>query len=82
MALEIASADRRQGAATVFTMPYCRQDSILLIPRGLDPALTYRVTLDNSGAVFTLSGYTLQNEGIRLRIGGALNSELVLFESI
>ena len=82
MALEIASADRRQGAATVFTMPCCRQESILLIPRGLDPALTYRVTLDNSGAVFTLSGYALQNEGIRLRIGGALNSELVLFESI
>ena len=51
-------------------------------PRGIDASADYRVTLDNSGATTTVSGYSLRNEGIRVRLDGALQSELILLERV
>ena len=81
VALEIAAPDGSRGAATVFTLTCAKPEPIRFFPRGLDASKTYRVTLDNSGAVVTLSGYALQNEGILLRIPASLSSELLLFEA-
>jgi alpha-galactosidase len=82
LAMEITSADKRRGAATVYSLPGVKAESYRFIPKGLDASLNYKVTLDNSGGTFTLSGYALQNEGILLRIPSALSSELLLFEAI
>ena len=82
LALEIAASDRCRGAAVVYALPGVKTATYRFIPRGLDMAKTYRVTLDNSGAVLTLSGYALQNAGIRIQLPAALSSELILFEAI
>ena len=82
LALEIAAPDGSRGAATVFALTCGQPEPIRFFPRGLDASKTYRVTLDNRGAVVTVSGYALQNEGILLRIPSALSSELVLFEVV
>jgi len=81
VAMEIAAPDGSRGAATVFALTCAKQEPIRFFPRGLDASKTYRVTLDNSGAVATVSGYALQNDGILLRIPASLSSELLLFEA-
>lgn len=81
VAMEIAAPDGSRGAAAVFALTCAKQEPIRFFPRGLDASKTYRVTLDNSGAVATVSGYALQNDGILLRIPASLSSELLLFEA-
>ena len=81
-ALEIASPDGRQGALAAFHLTQGGERIHRIVPKGLNAGLTYRVTLDNSGAVCTVSGWELLQNGIRLHIPAALSSELVLFEAI
>ena len=81
LAMEIASSCGDRGAATVYSLPGVRTDAYRFIPKGLDASKTYKVTLDNSGAVMQLSGYQLQNNGIRIHIPTAMSSELILFEA-
>lgn len=80
-ALEIGSADGTQGAIAAFTLTGARADSFVLIPKGIDTARTYRVTLDNSRSTFTVSGYELMTNGIRISIPASLSSELILLEA-
>ena len=82
LALEIAAPDGQKAAATVYSLPGVKTDAYRFIPRGLDASKNYKVTLDNSGTVLTLSGYALQNAGIRIQIPAAMSSELILFECI
>ena len=81
LAMEIASSCGDRGAAAVYSLPGVKADAYRFIPKGLDASKTYKVTLDNSGAVMQLSGYQLQNSGIRIHIPTSMSSELILFEA-
>lgn len=81
--IERASGDGKHGVLGVFNLADTPAAPALTVyPRGVNPALTYRVTLDNSGAVLTLTGYALQNEGIRVHLPTAMTSELIVYEAI
>ena len=80
--LEIASADGHQGAIAAFTLTCAKKDSFVVIPKGIDVTVNYKVTLDNSRRTFTVSGYDLMTNGIRITIPGSMSSELILLEAI
>ena len=78
--LERAAEDGSRSMIGVFHLCMAGERSETVYPRGLDIGKTYRVTLDNSGNTATVSGYSLQNEGLRVHLDGALQSELILIE--
>ena len=80
-ALEIAAPDGSRGAMALFSMIGGKALSLTTVLRGIDPSKTYRVTLDNSAASFTMPGCELLR-GIAVSIPAALSSELVLYEAI
>jgi alpha-galactosidase len=80
--LEYASADGARAVAGVFRTGDAPEPVYHLAPRGLDPARTYRVTLDNRGQAFCLSGAELLLHGMDLRLELPQSSELVLFEAL
>ena len=79
--LERAAADGSRGVIGVFQLADLRpgEETVTVYPRGLDAGRTYTVTLDNSRAEFTASGYSLINGGVRLRLPASLSSELILY---
>ncbi len=80
--LERAAEDGSRAMLGVFNLCMAGEREERIFPRGIDAAGRYRVTLDNSGAVGEADGFTLCNEGLRVRLDGALQSELVLLERI
>lgn len=82
MVLEIASPDGEKGAMTVFTLSGTNDKTISVKPRGLDAGRTYRVTMDNTGETFTVSGRELKMQGLAVSVPDSLSSELILFEAI
>ncbi len=79
--LEIASPDCRKGAIGVFSFP-CGKTEFDVIPKGINAGMNYKITLDNSGASFTVSGYELMTNGLKIKMTSSLSSELILFEMI
>ena len=79
--LEIAAPDGTRGAMTVCTLVNAAAD-LSIVPRGIDAGRTYEVTLDNCRSTFTVSGYELLTQGVRVKIPTALSSELVLYRAI
>lgn len=82
MVLEIASPDGAKGAMTVFTLSGTADKVISVMPRGLDAGRTYRVTMDNTGETFTVSGRDLKMQGLTVGIPTSMASELITFEAI
>lgn len=82
MQLEITAADGTRGALGVFTLPQAPEQAIFAEVRGMDAGKTYRITMDNTGYTYTASGGELLEKGIRVKIAGALSSELILYEAI
>jgi alpha-galactosidase len=80
--LELAARDRSKGIAGVFQLSAPRQSEYLLRLRGLDVGRRYRVTWDNSGQTCEVDGFTLAQQGITVRLEGALTSELLLCEAV
>jgi alpha-galactosidase len=80
--LERASADGTKGMVGVFHLSGVGNEATVVHPRGLDMSRTYAVTFDNSGATVHVSGYELVHEGIRVRLDGALTSELILYAAV
>lgn len=80
-ALEISSSDGKCGAIAAFAMTNAKSDKFNIVPKGLNPAMNYKITLDNSGASFTVSGYELITRGIDIYIPSSLSSELILIEA-
>ena len=80
--LERAAEDKSRSMIGIFHLCMAGERTEHVVPRGIDPARTYRVTLDNSGAVCEVSGFTLCNEGLHVRLDGALQSELILLEAL
>jgi hypothetical protein len=50
--------------------------------RGLDVSKRYKVTFDNLGQTSIVDGFILMEQGIVVRLPGALTSELLLFEAV
>jgi len=79
--IEIAAPDATKGAIGVFTLTLAKRENYTVIPKGIDPAKNYKVTLDNSGSTFTVSGYEISVSGIRVNIPNSMSSELILYEA-
>ena len=79
--LERAAYDRTRAVIGAFRLSGGAPDEAVVQPRGLSSALSYRVTLDNSGDQFEVSGRELTQSGLRIRLTHALTSELVLLEA-
>ncbi len=56
-------------------------DEYLFRPRGIDPEKSYRVKLDSQKISFAISGFTLMEEGIKIRLEQPLTSELVIIQT-
>lgn len=82
MILEIASPDKRKGAATVMSLVNSGEKTVVFKAKGADKSKQYRVTLDNDGESFTVSGRELCMSGIEVEISASLSSELILFEEV
>ena len=71
----------RRGLRAHYATQGCHDESeYLLRLRGLDAAKRYRVTWDTSGQTCELDGAVLAQQGITVRLEGALTSELLRFE--
>ncbi len=80
--LERAAEDGSRSMIGVFNLCRAGEGEQRVFPRGIAPNRRYRVTLDNSGTAAEADGFTLRNEGIRVRLDGALQSELLLLEAL
>ncbi len=80
--LELAANDRTRAIAGVFQLAAPRETEYRLRPRGLDLSRRYRVTWDNSGQAHEADGFTLAQQGLVVRLEGALTSELLRFEAV
>jgi alpha-galactosidase len=80
--LELASKERDKGIAGVFQLSNPKECDYLLRLRGLDRSRTYKVTWDNSSQSAEVSGFALMEQGLTIRLEGALTSEVILFEAI
>jgi alpha-galactosidase len=78
---EFASPDRTKGWATIVRLAETDSDLYVFRPRGLDPARTYRVTVDSVGTTARIDGIRLIEEGLPVRLETALSSELLLFQT-
>lgn len=87
--IERASEDRTRSVIGVFRLANTAdKEDITVYPRGIDPSGKYRVIYDNAvlaggncnGSI--VDGFTLVNEGIRVRLADSLTSELILIERV
>jgi alpha-galactosidase len=78
--LELASKDSSRGMLGVFQLASPVQQETVVRLRGASASSRYKVTWDTSGASAVVDGFTLVNEGLRVRLEGALTSELILYE--
>lgn len=81
-AIEIAMPDCSKGAAGIFATKASAKEFCKIFLKGISAGKKYKITLDNSGARFALSGYELINNGLSISIPCALSSELVIYEEI
>jgi hypothetical protein len=80
--LEYAAPDGSLGYAGIFRLAATGVDSYHFRPRGLDVSRRYRVTLDNTGRQYAAAGHDLLGDGLHVRVPGALQSELLLFDAL
>ena len=80
--LELVSCQRDRGIAGIFQLSSPQEAEYLFRPRGLDASRRYGLTFDNSGQRCEVEGFALVNQGIRVRLEGALSSELLIFAAI
>lgn len=78
--LEISSADKTRGAITVFSLSQTNGRCMICV-KGADQSKNYRITLDNSGESFVVSGREIKQNGIVVDIPSSMSSELVLYKA-
>ncbi len=79
--LEIASPDSSKGAIAVFALANIKGEKNIRA-KGADASKNYKVTLDNDGVSFIVSGRELKQKGIVINITSPMSSELVLYEEV
>lgn len=87
--IERASADRDRSLIGVFALANASgRDEVIVRPRGISPSGWYKVVLDNEqlkDAEYEapiVGGYELVQNGISVRLGGSLTSELIILEKV
>ena len=80
--LEMGSEDQGRSICALFQLSMPTQPEYRLHPRGLDVSRRYKVTFDNSDRSTTVDAFTLMEQGILIRLEGALTSELLIFEAV
>jgi len=80
--LELVSADRTRGICGLFQLSVPTAPEYCLRLRGLNPGLRYRVTFDNAGYTCEIEAATLMQQGMTIRLEGALTSELLRFVAL
>ena len=80
--LETSAKDASRGMLGVFRLSASDQEEITVRLRGVSRSKKYMLTFDNSGDACEVSGYQLMNEGVHVRLAGALTSELILYQEI
>ena len=80
--LELAAADRTRAICGLFQLGSPTQPEYHLRWRGLDAGRRYRVTWDNSGQTAELDGLALMQQGLTVRLAGALTSELLVCAAV
>ena len=80
-AIEYVSQERDRGLAMIMRLEGATQDAYRFRPRGLRAGRRYKVTSDNTGESFTLSGVELLQVGLHTWIETTFASELYLFEA-
>ena len=80
--IELVSEDRTKGICGLFQLSAPTQPEYELRLRGLDVSRRYRVTFDNSGQTSVVDGFLLMEQGITVRLEGALTSELLVLEAV
>ena len=81
--LERSAADGEAGILGVFRLAGLPQDEYVTVyPRGVDLAAKYDVTLDNTGCTFRKDGFVLRNDGVRVYLPSALQSELLTYKKV
>ena len=79
--LELASEDHSRAIAGLFQLSNPKNYDYLIRMRGLELSRNYQVTFDNTRQSCKMSGYALMQNGIKIRLEGALTSELLIFNS-
>ena len=80
--LEVASRERDRAMMGLFQLSDPDHEERRVRFRGLDASGAYRVTLDTGGECFEADGRTVTMDGLTVRLGRALTSELLLAERI
>jgi alpha-galactosidase len=78
--LELAAEDRTRAICGLFQLSAPEHAEYELRLRGIDVSRRYRITFDNSGQSTSVDGFTLMEQGITIRLDGALTSELLVIE--
>ena len=80
--IERASFDGKHGVVGLFKLADSDDRGVITVfPKGIDPSLDYNVTFDNLGNTVKVSGYSLYNDGIKLKVQESISSELVIYEA-
>ena len=74
--------DQTRDICGLFQLSAATRPEYELRLRGLDVSRRYRVTFDNSGTTSMVDDFTLMEQGITVRLEGALTSELFIFEAV
>jgi alpha-galactosidase len=80
--LEYAAPDGSKAVAGVFRLAGPGEEECRFRPRGLDRGRRYRVLFDGTGETVEADGLRLANEGLSLRLGTPLTSELLVLEAL
>ncbi len=80
--LELASRDRSRALCGLFQLSAPTEPEYLLRLRGLDCGRRYQVTFDNTQQTCEVEGFVLMNQGLTVRLEGALTSELLIIEAV
>ena len=73
-------ADDQEGVVISLSLSGARR--VTVCPKGASAAQRYKLTLDNTGASFTLDGRELTMHGITVDIPSSMSSELVTYEEL
>ena len=79
--LEYADARGTHAVSGIFRTTDSDVTVYRFLPRGLDRARHYTVTLDNSGQTYQAEGHALMQDGILIRLERSLSSEMVLIRA-
>jgi alpha-galactosidase len=80
--LELASRECDRAICGLFQLSAPTEPEYLLRLRGLDRSRRYKVTFDTTGQTCEVDGFVLMQQGLTIRLEGALTSELLVIEAV